>query len=1248
MKRLAWFALAGILLLIILLGGALGLLLYHPSGPQWALSLVRSLTPMTIEAAAIEGRLAGPLAIQGLRLEDDRFALQIDALSLDWRPSALLAGELHLLSLSLEGGRLSLPAAETPASTPAAGGFERVALPLALRLDQVRLAGLTVERQGADPLLVEQLSLVARSRQQTLELQQISLAMPQLSVNARGQLGLSTALPMELGLEWRYTPPQRTALEGAGEVSGDLRRLQLSQALKGALEGELEATLSELTGTVGWDAGLRLRQSDLRGWLDDFPLQLSGEVKSRGTLERVGVEAELDLAQPDYGKAAVSLRGDYAGGRFHAERLHVETASGSRLDGSGDYVLDDALGRFDGELAWQALQWPLQGEPQVRSQQGHLKFTGRPEAYDIVLAADLQLPGQPKAKLDATGHGDLQGIKLERLMADFTPGRLQGQGEIAWRPLVDWRLQLKGEGIDPSLWAADFPGSLRLELGTTGRVDEAGIAAEVRIDQMQGQLRGYPFEALGRAALAGEVLTLEGLRVNSGPNRIEVNGTLAEQLALQWRIAAPELQGLWPGLQGSLSGEGRVDGARLTPHVQASVSGEGLTYERYRAQRLQLAADLSLADGKAFELDLRGADLQLDRFSWEGLDLQASGTLPAHHLTLALVGESAPQVSLEADAGWTQESLWQGRLADLELALPGRPQWRLVDATGFTLGAGRQSLDDFCLANGEARLCGSFTHTPAAGWHAGLEAQRFPLAAFSPWLPEGLRLEGLGELRAQLAMNAEGHPQGQAQLQLPDGRIGFDLENEAERLDFTGGTATARVDSSGAQVEIDLPLAGLGEMAAELSLPGFDPLALEPAEQTLQGRMKLNLRDLSRLSLIMPRLQNPRGVISGDFTLAGSLAQPQLVGSAALQGGALDIPELGLELREIALQMTAPRLDRLALQGGLKSGNGRLQLEGQIDLDAEAGFPARLQLTGKELKVANLPVAEMEVTPELTFERDREGSRLKGRIEIPYARLRPRKLPSTAVSATPDLVVVGADEPERRAFDPRLSAQLRVVMGDRVSFDGFGLRGQLTGSLLVIDEPKRPVIGRGRIGIANGTYQAYGQDLSIERGFALFADSPVDNPGLDVRAVREIDEVTAGVRVSGTLKSPKIDLFSSPTMGESDILSYLLTGRPAGEGGGGGVGIAAALKASGAGTVAEELGRQFGLEELRFDAGNGLEEASVVAGTYLSPRLYIQYINELASRETKLRLRYDINRRLQLEAETGKTQAGDLYYTFDR
>ncbi|MFI0378202.1 MAG: translocation/assembly module TamB domain-containing protein, partial [Candidatus Thiodiazotropha sp.] len=140
----------------------------------------------------------------------------------------------------------------------------------------------------------------------------------------------------------------------------------------------------------------------------------------------------------------------------------------------------------------------------------------------------------------------------------------------------------------------------------------------------------------------------------------------------------------------------------------------------------------------------------------------------------------------------------------------------------------------------------------------------------------------------------------------------------------------------------------------------------------------------------------------------------------------------------------------------------------------------------------------------------------------------------------------------------------------------------------------------------------------------------------------------AGMRITGTLKKPNLKLYSTPSMSETDILSYIVTGRPAGESSGKTAGMLAVIQASGASNIASELGRQLGLEELRVETGSSLEEAALVAGTYLSPRLYLQYVNELATGETKVRMRYDLTERWQLEAETGRTQSGDFFYTFDR
>jgi len=288
------------------------------------------------------------------------------------------------------------------------------------------------------------------------------------------------------------------------------------------------------------------------------------------------------------------------------------------------------------------------------------------------------------------------------------------------------------------------------------------------------------------------------------------------------------------------------------------------------------------------------------------------------------------------------------------------------------------------------------------------------------------------------------------------------------------------------------------------------------------------------------------------------------------------------------------------------------------------------------------------VSPDLVILHNKDRSELDGEIRIPYGRIRPRELPASAMSSSSDLVVVGGDSEPEEKTDPRFHSKLRIVFGDQVNFEGFGLRADLSGDLLVIDEPGRPVIGRGRVGIVDGSYRAYGQDLNIKRGYALFADSPVDNPGLDVQAEREAGDVTAGLRVSGTLKVPKLSLYSNPSMTQGEIVSYLLTGRAPGEDGGSGVGISTALQAAGVGSLTSEAGRQLGLEELRVETGSSLAEASVVAGTYLSPRLYVQYVNELASRETKLRLRYDLNKRLQIQTETGRAQGVDLFYTIER
>ena len=76
-----------------------------------------------------------------------------------------------------------------------------------------------------------------------------------------------------------------------------------------------------------------------------------------------------------------------------------------------------------------------------------------------------------------------------------------------------------------------------------------------------------------------------------------------------------------------------------------------------------------------------------------------------------------------------------------------------------------------------------------------------------------------------------------------------------------------------------------------------------------------------------------------------------------------------------------------------------------------------------------------------------------------------------------------------------------------------------------------------------GRYEAYGQELDITRGRLLFDVSPLDDPGLDIEAKRIIDTTTVGLNVRGTLQEPRLTFFSDPSMPQTQIVSYLLTGK---------------------------------------------------------------------------------------------------------
>ncbi|HTE41345.1 MAG TPA: translocation/assembly module TamB domain-containing protein, partial [Steroidobacteraceae bacterium] len=232
----------------------------------------------------------------------------------------------------------------------------------------------------------------------------------------------------------------------------------------------------------------------------------------------------------------------------------------------------------------------------------------------------------------------------------------------------------------------------------------------------------------------------------------------------------------------------------------------------------------------------------------------------------------------------------------------------------------------------------------------------------------------------------------------------------------------------------------------------------------------------------------------------------------------------------------------------------------------------------------------------------------------------------------------------------QVHSDINVRLGDDVQLNTFGLQGQLTGAVNTITHPGEPPRGRGELRVVSGKYKAYGQDLDIDRGRLLFEASTIDNPGLDILATRHIEEQAVGVNVRGTLRDPRLSFYSDPTLSQSQVVAYLLTGRPLDDlstQDTAAVGSATdALAVQGGSLLASQIGRRIGLDQVSVES-RGLNDTALVVGTFLSPRLFVSYGLSLTESINTLKARYRLSDRWSFKTEAGQYQSADVEFRIE-
>ncbi len=869
-----------------------------------------------------------------------------------------------------------------------------------------------------------------------------------------------------------------------------------------------------------------------------------------------------------------------------------------------------------------------------------------PTEFDVRLAV---------ARIDATEFDQLTFDARGQIDGDQNLAMDVQWSNLTWpTPDFDWRSptgSLHVEGQIPALAMTgdalvdvQSPSVTSTRLSYSGRIDSSVLTVErLGFDGAggSGNVQGrYEMES-GNLAATGNVKGLDTALLSAQwPSKLDLGFEL-QRRQQAWNVNLRQLEGSLRGRPIKVNatvGLSNEDLATANIQVDANLTWGSLIAELRggrQAQRWQLGLDQRIAD--LGELDSRFAGAIEANATLIGRNESAAVTIQLDSDTLSYQAQPLAAVQTRIE-GIVSERGFNGQIASLGLVSEyavvslREPAPLAIVRSNESFGF---SLDTACFDDERADFCVSLTANETRS-NLRADVRRFQLALLDPLLPN-VRLRGRVSGSADVGIEG-GTITGGGALQLADGTL---TTANADTPLLSWQTFDMELRSDGGRLAGRL----VGDLGAE------DELALDftlagPKLNTLDAHLRAHTRQLAGVRVLVPEVRPLAGILSADLRFTGALTEPQMAGEFQLAEASIGIIDLGITAREVNLIARVESGQALDIDARARIGDGSVGMTGVL----ESFTPVRgaFQLRSEGLRFINSPEAQLYGDAALSARIDQPWVDVTGTVAIPRGHI--KAVPNTAVTVSDDQVIVGELDSDETSNNWRAKGALQLKLGPELTLDAVGVKGNINGTLqLELPEEGSPR-GRGEIELADGTFTVFRQSLTIERGALVFSGGPVANPGLDIRASRSVGSQRVGVLARGPANDPSVELFSDPPLSSSDTLSYLTLGKPVtslAENEQGMINQAGNRVAmSGGNLVAAQVGRRLGLDDTSIEGT--LDNAALVLGKYLSPRLYVSYGVGIAQAVDFLKLRYTLSRHWSLEAESGVTSSADLVYTIDR
>ncbi|MBM7072675.1 translocation/assembly module TamB domain-containing protein [Shewanella sp. 202IG2-18] len=871
----------------------------------------------------------------------------------------------------------------------------------------------------------------------------------------------------------------------------------------------------------------------------------------------------------------------------------------------------------------------------------------------------IDSPYIPKLKINGNATIDNRGVSGVNLHAHSPSGNVVLMGNLKWNDGVEWNLNSEFRALQVKQFGDHFTQELpSIVLNGTLVTDAAFKKKEWHLNinhsDLTGKLKGQPLH------ISGKINVDSNYRVDADNFEAKALGSEiyltknTQTNKLSGKLMSENLGAFIPTLRGKLSSVFTVNNSNESPSLWHKSEITNLNYGNdLQSKEVQISGRVEPKTMAVHGTKIKVKALSVYSVAIRNLYLGLDGNLKSIKAVLKTKGKA--NVNAEFYTKLNKDNL---NITIPALTIKNKSSvWQLNKTIDFNFNTNSKlgRLSPFCLNKDREYFCSKGNAQLGKNGLLNLQYSGSADDVFHAFLPKHLSIKGKLNAQANAQWSNFTKPIAKLDVSFPAGQMVLYPSRKVpsvfpyQRVNFN-----AKLDNQWLTIKSKLQADSYAHWLADFSV------SVKPA-RTLKGYINLSSIRLSPLAELFPIFSILDGQVDSNIKFSGNLHKPIINGAIKLTKGEVAFIKNPTNFHDILMNLTLDN-DRALIDANWSMNKGKANLSGNLSWP-DGRLLGELNITGKHLTAIEPPLAILTVSPKVNIKLKDKNIRIAGNIDVTGGDITISPLPKQGVPLSQDVVFTDNESTVKQESPINISSDLNINVSNSLKISGSGLTGNLGGQLSLSQETGSQPLMFGNIKVQNGNYRFLGQTLNIQKGGLEFV-GPLNNPSLDIEAVKDISDqdVTVGVKVTGTVNRPKITLFSNPTLEQAEIVSYLLQGRGFDSTNGeeqqnnnNALLLSAALTLgaqagdnnplAAVGDTAESLAQKLGVSNVQLNAN---DDGKVAISGYIGDRLLLKYGYGVFDPGYELTVRYYLLSKLYLETVSSAIgQSLDIYYRFD-